>query len=515
MKNVLEYLERAVSQNADVTAIADPDVKYTYQELQEVCQSVGVRLTSYMKERQPVAVYMDKCCDSIISFLGVVYAGGFYTQINRTYPVPRIQSILDTLQCKVIITDEKLYQEAKECFGDSCQILLIDELKKSVEEKSVLTGIRQKMIDTDPLYANFTSGSTGTPKGVCINHRSAIDFIDVFTQTLHITSGEVIANQAPFDFDVSVKDIYSALCTGSTLQIIPTSYFSNPTVLMDYLCDSHVTTIIWAVSAMCFISTFKAFDYRIPKELRKVMFSGEVMPMKHLHIWMDKLPEAVFVNLYGPTEITCNCTYYVIPKQLPEEQQQIPIGVPFDNERVFLLDENQKLITAAGVEGELCVAGTSLALGYYNAWDRTNENFVQNPLNTMYPELIYRTGDIAKYDEQGLLYYVSRKDFQIKHMGHRIELNEIEVQMLKEDGITRVCCIYHEEKQRIIAFYEGEIDEKSMLSNMNQNLPAYMLPNKLMRLERLPITQRGKIDRQELKNIYEESKRRRRDARKK
>lgn len=513
MKNILEYLEAAEQKNGEKIAIIDPDCSYTYTVYKKLCQNVGVHLASRIAIKQPVAVYMDKSCDSMIAFMGIVYAGGFYTQINKTYPVTRIQSVLQTLNCQYIITNRQEEETVRAQYGETCEVLLIEELKEDVSDISCLKEIRKNVIDTDPLYANFTSGSTGTPKGVCVCHRSVIDFIDVFTETFELQEDEVIGNQAPFDFDVSVKDIYSALKLGATLLIIPTPYFSKPIELMDYLCEYHVTTIIWAVSAMCIISTLRGFDYKVPGELRTVMFSGEVMPMKHLHIWMEALPKAAFVNLYGPTEITCNCTYYVIPREKVQDMQQIPIGVAFDNERVFLLDENDNLITDAGVEGELCVAGTSLALGYYNAWERTCENFVQNPLNKCYPELIYRTGDISKYDEEGLLYYVSRKDFQIKHMGHRIELNEIEAQIMKEDGVIRVCCIYHEEKQRIIAFYEGSIDEKSVRARLTENLPAYMMPNKLMQLESLPITQRGKIDRAKLRQIYEESKGRRKHGR--
>lgn len=513
MKNVLEYLEFSEQRNGTGIAIIDPNNSYSYTEYMKLCQNVGAHLASKISIKQPVAVYMDKSCDSMIAFMGIVYAGGFYTQINKTYPSTRIQSVLQTLECKYIITNREEEQSVREQYGELCEVLLIEELKEDVLDINCLKTIRKMVIDTDPLYANFTSGSTGTPKGVCVCHRSVIDFIDVFTETLGLKEDDVIGNQAPFDFDVSVKDIYSALRLGATLLIIPTPYFSKPIELMDYLCNNNVTTIIWAVSAMCIISTLRGFDYRVPERLRNVMFSGEVMPLKHLHIWMNALPDATFVNLYGPTEITCNCTYYVIPREQVDSMQQIPIGVAFDNERVFLLDENDQLITEPGVEGELCVAGTSLALGYYNAWERTNENFVQNPLNKQYPELIYRTGDISKYDENGLLYYVSRKDFQIKHMGHRIELNEIDAQIMKEDGVVRVCCIYHEQKQRIIAFYEGSIDEKSVRARLTENLPTYMLPNKLMQLESLPITQRGKIDRAKLREIYEESKGRRKHGR--
>ena len=151
------------------------------------------------------------------------------------------------------------------------------------------------------------------PKGVTVSHRSVLDFIPQFAEIFGITQNDILGNQAPFDFDVSVKDLYTALYTGAKVQIIPRAYFSQPTKLMDYLADHEVTILVWAVSAMCFVSIMNGFSYRIPSRVRQVLFSGEVMPIKHLMKWKSALPHARFVNLYGPTEITCNCTYAILP----------------------------------------------------------------------------------------------------------------------------------------------------------------------------------------------------------
>ena len=190
------------------------------------------------------------------------------------------------------------------------------------------------------------------------------------------------------------------------MEIIPKKLFSIPTGLLDYLCDRKITTAIWAVSALCIITTLKGFTYRIPSHLHKIVFSGEVMPVQHLNICRRYPPAALFVNLYGPTEITCNCTYYVVDREF-EPGTPLPIGVPFPNETVFLLDESNRLVTEPGQNGELCVAGTALALGYYRDPKRTATAFVQNPLNPCYPEIIYRTGDLACYGRDGLLYIIS------------------------------------------------------------------------------------------------------------
>ena len=281
------------------------------------------------------------------------------------------------------------------------------------------------------------------------------------------------------------------------MQLIPRSYFSNPTVLMDYLADNGATTLIWAVSAMCFVSIMNGLEYRTPETINKVMFSGEVMPVKHLNKWRKFLPDATYVNLYGPTEITCNCTYYILDRDF-EKDESIPAGIPFANEKVFLLDEENRLVSEPGECGEICVCGTCLALGYYRDPVRTAEAFVQNPLNDRFSEMMYRTGDIGKYDEDGNLIYVSRKDFQIKHMGQRIELGEIEAAAMAADGITRACCIYNTKKKRIELFYTGEAEKTDLNEVLKVRLPQFMIPGRTVKLEEMPMNKNGNIDRSKL-----------------
>ena len=196
-----------------------------------------------------------------------------------------------------------------------------------------------------------------------VSHSSVLDFTDVFTETFGFDKTERIANQAPFDFDVSVKDIYTAIKTGATLVLVPRELFSRPVELLDFLCEQKITTMIWAVSALCLVSMFHGLEYKCPVTVRKVLFSGEVMPMKQLKDWMVHLPEAEFVNLYGPTEITCNCTYHVIRRDR-EYAEGIPIGRAFANEAVFLMDAQRQRVTEPGAVGEICVRGRALALGY-------------------------------------------------------------------------------------------------------------------------------------------------------
>ena len=308
------------------------------------------------------------------------------------------------------ITTPEYAEKLGECEYNG-KVAYLEDLMNGEIDNEKLSAIRSQSQDIDPLYCNFTSGSTGVPKGVLVGHRSVIDFMEYFTDLFNITENDIIGNQAPFDFDVSVKDIYSTFKTGATMVVIPKKLFSIPMQLLDYLCERKVTTLIWAVSALCMITTLKGFTYKIPTDINKVLFSGEAMPIKHLNQWKKYLPNVDYVNLYGPTEITCNCTYYRIDRDF-EKGDVLPIGQPFPNEKVFLLDDDDKEVTNPDEPGELCVSGTALALGYYNNAEQTAKAFVQNPLNKSYLETIYRTGDLAYYNADGELCFAGRKDFQ-------------------------------------------------------------------------------------------------------
>lgn len=493
MTNILEYLERSAQLYPEKPALVDERQSITFTQALEDSRRVGSSLALSLAKGQPVAVYMEKSVKNLCAFWGIVYAGGFYVSFNTQLPTSRLQQMQSVLQAPFVITDEEHRAALEEVFPPH-RILLYQDLVKSAVDRALLAQIRQRHVDTAPLYANFTSGSTGVPKAVVVGHRSTLDFIDHFCPIFSITQKDVIANQAPFDFDVSVKDIYSALATGATLVLVPRPLFSQPQQLLDFLCEYRATTLIWAVSALCLITTVHGLDYRTPETVNKVLFSGEVMPAKHLKIWMEHLPRAQFVNLYGPTEITCNCTYHIIDRER-SYPDGIPMGQAFPNEDVFLLDGDDQLVTSPNVVGEVCVRGSALALGYYRNPDQTAAAFPNNPLNPCYPERIYRTGDLARYSTLGELHFCGRKDFQIKHMGHRIELEEIERAVSNLPGVHRCCCVFHSEKHRLYAFYQGELTSKELRLQLLPTLPPYMIPNVFRQVDQFPLNKNGKIDR--------------------
>ena len=508
-KSVLEYLENSAEKFPDKIVFADEAEEITYRDFRKEARAVatGLAKASQTARRKPVVVFIERNIRSLIGFFGVIYSGNFYVPVDCQMPAKRIELIFDTLKPVAVITTEstRKIMDRVEFKGP---VLALEELKETPVQEEVLNDISRREIDTDPLYAIFTSGSTGVPKGVLVGHRSVIDLIDNFQKEFGFDDTIIMGNQAPFDFDVSVKDIYSTIKNGGTMYVLPKVMFSMPGKLIDALNRHKINTVIWATSALRIIENLNVFSQMLPQYLRTVMFSGEIMSNKVLNYWRNYLKEVMYVNLYGPTEITCNCTYYKVDRSFRDEEV-LPIGIAFENTEILLLDDERKAEVPPGEPGEICIRGTALTLGYYKDKERTDQVFVQNPLNDCYHELIYRTGDIGKYNEYGELLFLSRKDCQIKHMGHRIELGEIEAHVHQVDGIHSACCIYDKEKEKITLFYSGVIETKELVANLKKTLPRYMIPNHVYSLETMPLTANGKVDRTTLKQMIKSERTRR------
>lgn len=498
--NVVEWLSNTAMNMPDKLALWDDGEQLTYKQYYD--KSIGIAheiISTGIGAKKPIAVYMKKSIRVLVSFMGIASSGNFYSPIDIDMPEQRVNKILDVLKPEIIITTEEL-KSSFERFNYNGKYIIYENVIPKSNDTIVNTAI-SNIIDTDLLYVLFTSGSTGQPKGVCITHRGVIDYIDWVTETFKIEASDRFGNQAPFYYVNSTFDIYSCMKTGASLYIIPSKLFSQPVRLLEFIKSHLINTIFWVPSALMIVSRLKAFrNVDISETLKRVLFCGEVMPNKQLNIWRSYLPNVFYANLYGSTEITDGCIYYIIDREFSDDES-LPIGIPRKNTDILILDEQDKLITQPNQVGELCVRGTAISVGYYNNPEKTKAAFVQNPLNTAYEEKIYRTGDLVQYNDRHELIYLSRKDFQIKHMGHRIELGEIETAVSSLDGITSCCCLYDEEKHKIVLFIDKDIEREKINAQLNELIPEYMLPGKVVYIEMLPLNANGKIDRVRLKEL--------------
>lgn len=501
MITVLDCLESTALKFADNIMCKDANKQITYADFVKNAKAIGSFLCKYEKMRRPIAVFMDNSVESWEAMMGAVYSGNFYVVIDAMMPVERIKNIFMTLKPLAVIVDAKCKNQATK-LGLDLDVYNYEEIVQTSLDENILLAARKNMIDTDPVYALFTSGSTGAPKGTVLTHLSVIKYIQWYAKTFSINEGTVFGSQTPFYFSMSVSTMFSTIYTGAKLVVIPKQLFSFPVKLIEFMNEEKINTIYWVPSAMNMIANFKALDsYQLPF-LKTVLFAGEAMPTKQLNYWRQHLgSDTMYANLFGPTETTDIATYYIVDREF-EDDEPIPIGFACNNCDVFVLKENDTL-AGKDEEGELCVRGSFLASGYYDNLEKTKEVFVQNPLNTHYPELIYKTGDLVKYNDRGELVYITRKDFQIKHQGYRIELGEIETAVNAVERVHECACIYDLDRQLIVLYCSGKnLASKDILLGVRDRLPKYMMPNKMFFLDNMPHNANGKIDKKLLQKMY-------------
>ena len=484
IRNVLAWLEASAHRDPQHIAFEDDSSALTYGQLMQRAQEIGSFLYRCIPPQSPVLVYMDKKPECIAAMLGAVYAGCFYTPIDPAMPESRMARIVSVLQPACILC-EKRYLDKAEVLDARARVICTEDIPARVDALG-LAEVRAQHIDNDLLYVLFTSGSTGLPKGVAITHRSVIDFAEWACDALDVTADCRFGNQAPLYFDNSVLDIYCAIRMGAAVHFIPRKYFTFPGKMTEYLAEKAINTVFWVPSALTGVANAGALEKCVPP-LERIWFCGETMPCKTLNAWRRALPDARYVNMYGPTEITDVCTWFPVERDFADTDA-LPIGFPCGNTRILLID------------GEICVTGTCLSPGYYNAPDKTAEVFVQNPQRLQVKELMYRTGDLGAYNERGELMFLGRRDSQIKKQGYRIELGEIECALCAHPQVSGGCCLYNAQTEQIIAVYTGDAEEKPLLRALKEKLPKYMLPDVFICRDALPLTGNGKIDRVRLKN---------------
>ncbi len=498
-KSVLCRLNSASAKYPDKIIFKDPDNSLTFAEFNELTRSIGTYLAGIAEPGSPVVVMSGRHVYTPACFLGAVRAGCFYAPMDGDMPVTRLNQILGVIKSNIMLVDKAHLETAQSLEFDG-QIIVMEDILDTPADDELLNSREEGLICTAPLYVIFTSGSTGVPKGVITSHQSLMTYIDSVSKVLSIDDTDTFGNQSPLDYIAAVRDIYFPISFGASTYIIPKNEFAVPTQLFDTLNREKITALCWSVAGVELPAKLGAFDVSKPEHLKKLCFSGSVMPCKYLKIWQENLPDVLYVNQYGPTEATASCTYYIVEEKV-DDDTVLPIGKPYDNYRIMLLNEDNTP-TEQGKTGEICVSGPILALGYYGNAEYTEKSFIQNPLNPNYRELIYKTGDLGSFGEDGLLQFHGRKDRQIKHLGHRIELGEIEEAAKKIDGVSDCCSLYNKPKEHLYLFYTGDATSKDIVINFRKNMPAFMVPRKLVNLDKLPTLPNGKIDMQTLKSYF-------------
>jgi len=500
--NALEYFEHgALAKCPQKVAVVDQDRPYTFEELGRLAKRCAALICQRTTTaNQPIAVFLPKSAHTIVADLGVLYSGNCYANLDVRSPPERLKAILQNLGPSLIITSATHTAPLQAAGVPDDRLVLVEETKtvEATPDHAILEDALDQVIDTDPLCIIHTSGSTGIPKGVALSHRATIDFIDWVFDRFECDGSEVIGSLSPFHFDIYTLELYLCLGKGARLVLIPEQCAAFPSRLLDFIAAQKISFIFWVPTIMVNIANQALLGKGRLDSLRKVFFAGEIFPTKHLNYWRRHLPAALFVNLYGPIEISVDCTYFVVDRNFSDDEK-LPIGFPCRNTDILILnDQNQPV--KADEPGELCVRGSSLALGYWNNPERTAQAFVQNPLNPHYPDLIYRTGDLVSRTTRGEIMFIGRKDFQIKHLGYRIELGEIEHAVLQVDGIRNGCVLYNQSSKEITLFYESDHDLTLavMRERLGDFLPKYMLPTVFHRLNQLPRNPNGKIDRRAL-----------------
>lgn len=498
-----ELVDIAAERFDNDIAFKDFEGEISFKDLKNKSRIVATALIGAVStgRTRPVMVYLPKSIKSIVSFMGIMHAGSPYVPMDYAVPLARFIATAENLCPAAVITDASGKERLSEA-GINIPMLVYDEIIGGTADNDAVDAIINSSTDLDAAYIMYTSGSTGTPKGVTVSHRAVLDYTKWLTDTFDITKSSIIGMQSAFHFDNSVFDIFAALYTGCTTVIIPEVLFMYPEKLFDFMDEEKISIIFWVPTVMISVANSGILSQKRLDALRLILFAGEVMPIKQLNEWIKAYPECSFVNMYGPTEATDIVLYYVVDRSF-EVNETLPIGIPCANMKAIILNEDGKQCKK-GEQGELCIGGSGIAMGYWNSPEITAKAFIQNPLNTKYSDRIYRTGDLVCEAEDGNIIFIGRADSQIKLRGNRIELGDIEAAASAQADIKNCCAMFNAEKEEIILFLETDVQivQRKFNLELKKYIPAYMVPQKIISLPSFPHTPSGKIDRQTLKKEF-------------
>lgn len=502
--NLGQALTSVCRENGDKTAIIfDGIEKITFRALDQMSNMVANYLMrNGINKNDVIAIQNRKSPIGFATMLACLKLGVIYTNFDYTNPAERLKKIFQTANPKMVIADECNSEIEKICseMGITYKVLSENDLK---QESTILSeDLLNNVSDANPAYIMFTSGSTGIPKGVLISHRSLLNFIEWGKATYRLQGNDIMTNVNPIYFDNSVFDFYCSVFNGITMAALSRDVVGRPKEMLQIIHDVQCTFWFSVPSMLIYLINLKLLTQEILSSIRIFSFGGEGYPKelfrKLYNIYSGKVD---FYNVYGPTEGTCICSAYKVRKEDVEEEGLLPLGQIAANFDYSILNEYGE----EAQRGELCLRGNQLAIGYYNDLERTRKSFVPYERSNAYHCRMYRTGDLVEMRE-GKLYFLGRTDNQIKHMGYRIELEEIENNLIKLEGIKQ-CAVVHtlskNNLSKLVAFVamDQKITEQEVRRRLQAFLPGYMIPNQICFMEELPKNLNGKVDRQALEKM--------------
>ncbi len=496
---------------AERPALHYADGDHSFQDMARWSEQLAVLLLEHGVQRGDViAIGHNKRPLSYALMLAALRLGVAYANIDVASPLPRNQSIFQTCNPVLAFFDDPAYQVSMSrlAVAHGCPLVFLDveRLPKVATAEQARLAELTGAVDGDCIaYVMFTSGSTGVPKGVAVTHQNVLHFIAWGQTHFSIDDRDNFANLSPMYFDNSVFDFYVGLFSGAALSPISRELLTNPYELVNHVSRMGCTIWFSVPSLLIYLMTMKAMTAEALPTLRAIVFGGEGYPKIELKKLYTKFASnAQLVNVYGPTECTCICSAYRLMDEDFEDLQGLPtLGQLNRNFDYRILDEDDNDV----VNGELCLIGPNVAAGYFNDPERTAASFYTLSDSRRFMKRMYRTGDLVR-EENGHLYFVCRKDNQIKHMGYRIELEEIEHALANIPHVTQAAVVYQRNQAaygKLFAFVSTSesLDEKAVLTALASLVPDYMVPNKLQILSNLPKNPNGKVDRHQLKALLD------------
>ncbi len=474
----------------------------THAELAEMADRIAATIHSRgIRQGEVVAFFHDKSPAAFAAMLACLRLGVLYANLDPVSPWERLRKILDSCQPRLIINAfESLPHEASLKEADIAEILHLRGLEHAATELPDIKSIS----GNTPAYIMFTSGSTGMPKGAVISHANLLWFTSWGRDRFQITQDDILTNTNPIYFDNSVFDFYISIFSGATLVPINSVQARDARLLLSLLTQACCTIWFSVPSLLVYLLTTRSLTTSDFSTVRKIIFGGEGFPKSKLKQLFDLFGHRCELeNVYGPTECTCICSAHTISAADFEDMQNLatlgPIAQNFDLE-ILALDENDPDF------GELFLRGPQVGLGYYRDTERTAASFTQNPRHNDYTDIGYRTGDLVRRDAHGRLHFKGRLDLQIKHLGYRIELEEIEAALGALPDMRECAAIYQrlgEGLGQIIGFVAMSPTRTSheLIGEIANLVPSYMVPRKITILESLPKNANGKIDRVALQSL--------------